>query len=73
MLGLLISAVVSHLPRAVVGGAAVSFPQVLFAGAILPCRRPAGDWLVLAVCAAGFFAAAGVLIARMSPARCVSR
>jgi hypothetical protein len=47
MLGLLISAVVSHLPRAMVGGAAVSFPQVLFAGAILPLSAMvlAGRWI----------------------------
>jgi len=35
-LGLLVSAVVSQVSRAMVGGAAVCFPQVLFAGAILP-------------------------------------
>ena len=47
MLGLLISAVVSHLPRAMVGAAAVSFPQVLFAGAILPLSAMvlAGRWI----------------------------
>jgi hypothetical protein len=47
MLGLLISAVVSHLPRAMVGAAAVSFPQVLFAGAILPVSAMvlAGRWI----------------------------
>jgi ABC-type multidrug transport system ATPase subunit len=47
MLGLLISAVVSHWPRAMVGAAAVSFPQVLFAGAILPVAAMVlvGRWL----------------------------
>ena len=47
MLGLLISAVVSHLSRAMVGAAAVSFPQVLFAGAILPLSAMvlAGRWI----------------------------
>jgi hypothetical protein len=47
MLGLLISAVVSHLPRAMVGAAAVSFPQVLFAGALLPVTAMVlvGRWL----------------------------
>jgi ABC-type multidrug transport system ATPase subunit len=47
MLGLLISAVVSHLPRAMVGAAAVSFPQVLFAGAIVPLSAMvlAGRWI----------------------------
>jgi hypothetical protein len=47
MLGLLISAVVSHLPRAMVGAAAVSFPQVLFAGALLPVAAMVvvGRWL----------------------------
>jgi ABC-type multidrug transport system permease subunit len=46
-LGLLISAVVSHLPRAMIGAAAVSFPQVLFAGAILPVSAMvlAGRWI----------------------------
>jgi len=45
--GLLISAVVSRLPRAMIGGAAVSFPQVLFAGAILPLSAMvlAGRWV----------------------------
>ena len=47
VLGLLISAVVSRLPRAMIGGAAVSFPQVLFAGAILPLSAMvlAGRWI----------------------------
>src|SRR5580704_17308204 len=47
MLGLLISAIVSHLSRAMVGAAAVSFPQVLFAGAILPLSAMvlAGRWI----------------------------
>jgi len=47
MLGLLISAVVSHLPRAMVGAAAVSVPQVLFAGALLPLSAMvlAGRWI----------------------------
>jgi ABC-type multidrug transport system ATPase subunit len=47
VLGLLISAVVSHLPRAAIGAAAVSFPQVLFAGAILPLSAMvlAGRWI----------------------------
>ncbi len=47
VLGLLISAVVSRLPRAVIGAAAVSFPQVLFAGAILPLSAMvlAGRWI----------------------------
>ena len=42
-------------------------PQLLFAAAVFTLLdRPAwGDWLVLAICAIGFFAAAGVLIARM--------
>jgi energy-coupling factor transporter ATP-binding protein EcfA2 len=42
-------------------------PQLLFAAAVFTLLdRPAlGDWLVLAICAVGFFAAAGVLIARM--------
>ena len=46
-LGLLISAVVSRLPRAMVGAAGVSFSQVLFAGAILPLSAMvvAGRWL----------------------------
>jgi ABC-2 type transporter len=47
VLGLLISAVVSRLPRAMIGAAAVSFPQVLFAGAILPLSAMvlAGRWI----------------------------
>jgi len=47
VLGLLISAVVTRLPRAMIGGAAVSFPQVLFAGAILPLSAMvlAGRWI----------------------------
>ena len=47
VLGLLISAVVSHLPRATIGAAAVSFPQVLFAGAIVPLSAMvlAGRWI----------------------------
>jgi energy-coupling factor transporter ATP-binding protein EcfA2 len=47
VLGLLISAVVSRLPRAIIGAAAVSFPQVLFAGAILPLSAMvlAGRWI----------------------------
>jgi ABC-type multidrug transport system ATPase subunit len=42
-------------------------PQLLFAAAVFTLLdRPAwGDWLVLAICAVGFFAAVGVLIARM--------
>jgi ABC-type multidrug transport system ATPase subunit len=46
-LGLLISAFVSHLPRAMVGAAAVSFPQVLFAGALLPLSAMVliGRWI----------------------------
>jgi energy-coupling factor transporter ATP-binding protein EcfA2 len=47
VLGLLISAVVSRLPRAMIGAAAVSFSQVLFAGAILPLSAMvlAGRWI----------------------------
>ena len=47
VLGLLISAVVSQLPQAMIGAAAVSFPQVLFAGAILPLSAMvlAGRWI----------------------------
>jgi len=47
VLGLLISAVVTRLPRAMIGAAAVSFPQVLFAGAILPLSAMvlAGRWI----------------------------
>jgi hypothetical protein len=47
VLGLLISAVVTRLPRAMIGGAAVSFPQVLFAGAILPLSAMVlvGRWI----------------------------
>ena len=46
-LGLLVSAVVTHLPRAVIGAAAISFPQVLFAGALLPLSAMvlAGRWI----------------------------
>jgi len=46
-LGLLISAAVSQLTRAMVGAAAVCVPQVLFAGAILPLSAMviAGRWI----------------------------
>jgi len=46
-LGLLVSAMVSQLPRAMIGAAAVSFPQVLFAGALLPLSAMvlAGRWI----------------------------
>jgi ABC-type multidrug transport system ATPase subunit len=46
-LGLLVSAVVSQLSRAMIGGAAVCFPQVLFAGALLPLSAMVlvGRWL----------------------------
>lgn len=46
-LGLLVSAVVSRLSGAMIGAAAVCFPQVLFAGAILPLSAMvlAGRWL----------------------------
>jgi ABC-type multidrug transport system ATPase subunit len=46
-LGLVISAVVSRLSRAMIGGAAVCFPQVMFAGALLPLSAMvlAGRWL----------------------------
>jgi len=46
-LGLLVSAVVSQLSRAVAGAAAVCLPQVLFAGALLPASAMvlAGRWL----------------------------
>jgi ABC-type multidrug transport system ATPase subunit len=46
-LGLLVSSVVSQLSRAMIGGAAVCFPQVLFAGALLPLSAMvlAGRWL----------------------------
>jgi ABC-type multidrug transport system ATPase subunit len=46
-LGLLISAAVSQLSQAMIGAAAVCFPQVLFAGAILPvsAMAVAGQWV----------------------------
>jgi ABC-type multidrug transport system ATPase subunit/ABC-type multidrug transport system permease subunit len=46
-LGLVISAAVSQLTRAMVGAAAVCVPQVLFAGAILPLSAMAiaGRWI----------------------------
>jgi len=46
-LGLLVSAVVSQLSRAMVGAAAVCVPQVLFAGAILPLSAMilVGRWI----------------------------
>jgi ABC-type multidrug transport system ATPase subunit len=46
-LGLLVSAVVSRLSRAMIGAAAVCFPQVLFAGALLPLSAMVlvGRWL----------------------------
>lgn len=45
-LGLLISAAVSRLSRAMIGAAVVCFPQVLFAGVILPlsAMAVAGQW-----------------------------
>jgi ABC-type multidrug transport system permease subunit len=46
-LGLLVSSLVSQLSRAMVGAAAVGFPQVLFAGAFLPVPAMflVGRWL----------------------------
>jgi ABC-type multidrug transport system permease subunit len=46
-LGLLISAAVSQVTRAMIGAAAVCVPQVLFAGAILPLSAMAlaGRWI----------------------------
>jgi ABC-type multidrug transport system ATPase subunit len=46
-LGLLISAAVSQVTRAMIGAAAVCVPQVLFAGAILPLSAMAlvGQWI----------------------------
>jgi hypothetical protein len=69
-LGLLISVAFSGAAfsaRARAPATAFLAPQLLFAAAVFTLLdRPTwGDWLVLAICAIGFFAAAGVLIARM--------
>ncbi|HMD94097.1 MAG TPA: ABC transporter permease, partial [Trebonia sp.] len=68
-LGLLLSAGFSARAPAPAAAAFLA-PQLLFAAAIFTLLdRPAwGDWLMLAICATGFFAAVGVLIARMGPA-----
>jgi ABC-type multidrug transport system ATPase subunit len=69
-LGLLISVAFSGAAfsaRARAPATAFLTPQLLFAAAVFTLLdRPAwGDWLVLAICAIGFFTAAGLLIARM--------
>ena len=66
-LGLLLSAGFSARAPAPATATAFLAPQLLSAAAVSTLLdRPAwGDWLVLAICAIGFFAAAGVLIARM--------